>query len=147
MFGNLQGILAEKGSVVHGIDAKATVLDASRKLASAGVGALLVLDGARPVGILSERDIVRRVLAMGLSAATTHVAEVMTREVLALRPETSVEDAMMVVTQRRLRHLPVVADGNVVGMVSIGDLTRVVIRNHAAELGQLIDFITGKYPA
>jgi CBS domain-containing protein len=145
--GKLRAILEGKGRQVFGIGPEETVAAAVEALDAAGVGALLVKDGERIVGILSERDIVRRVLARRLDPAATRVKEVMTREVVAVGLEVGIDEAMAVVTEKRCRHLPVVDHGALVGVVSSGDLTRWAIRDREFQIAELVNFITGKYPA
>jgi CBS domain-containing protein len=147
MFGTLRAILEEKGRRVISVAPTVTVQEAARVMDEARTGAVVVLDGERPVGIFTERDILRRVVAVGRDPATLPVAEVMTREVAAVRPSLAIEDAMAVVTQKRVRHLPVVEEGRLVGVVSSGDLTRWVSRDRDVKIQTLVDFITGRYPA
>ena len=139
MQGKLRSILEAKGHAVTSIAPEATVAAAADALTSAGVGALLV--------ILSERDIVRRVIAKRRDPATMRVKDVMTREVVAVGPEVAIDEAMAVVTEKRCRHLPVVEDGVLVGIVSSGDLTRWATRDRDFQIAELVRFITGKYPA
>ena len=147
MPGFVSGILAHKGRSVFSIAPVATVRQAVREMNEHGVGALLVVLGGRPVGIFTERDVLRRVVDEGRDPDTTKVADVMTRDLVVVQPGDPVEEAMAVMTQRRCRHLPVVEDGQVVGMVSIGDLTRWVSQNHEVEIQHLVDYITGRHPA
>ncbi|MBI5507146.1 MAG: CBS domain-containing protein [Deltaproteobacteria bacterium] len=146
MNAQLAAILKEKGREVISIDPGATIRRAAELLDRSGIGALLVKDGERPVGILSERDIVRRVVAKGRDSETVLVSEIMTREIVVLKHTASVDQAMAVVTAKRCRHLPVVDQGKVAGMVSSGDLMRFVTRERDYEIEQLVNFITGKYP-
>lgn len=120
----LADVLNLKGTGVVSVLSSATVLEAARVLAEKAVGSVLVVEDGAIVGIFSEHDAVRRVLAEGYRAATTLVSEVMTRDVAALSPETPVRDAMRLMTANRWRHLPIVVDGMVLGVVSIGDLAK-----------------------
>lgn len=132
--GTVNDILSRKGAAVHAVEATADVLAAARVMNEHKIGSLTVnLDG-RMVGILTERDILTRVVAEHRDPASTKVGEVMTREVLTCRPTTRLNEARKVMREKRIRHLPVVTDGEVVGMVSIGDL------NHA-EHGILVETI------
>jgi CBS domain-containing protein len=140
-------VLAHKGTAVYSVPPTATVLDAVVRMNEQGIGALLVLNAGRPVGIFTERDVLRRVVAERKDPATTEVAAVMTRELVVVKPSIAVQDAMAVISETRCRHLPVVQEGQVLGIVSIGDLTRWVGRDREVRIQQLVDFVTGKYPA
>jgi CBS domain-containing protein len=142
----LVAVLARKGSKVHCVVPEATVLAAVRKMNEERIGALLVCDGSDVLGIFTERDILCRVVDSTRDPATTEVAEVMTNELIAVPPDTLVEEAMAVITEKRCRHLPVIDDGNLVGLVSIGDLTSWVSRHQEGHIKDLLNFITGKYP-
>ena len=142
----LVAVLARKGSEVHCVVPEATVLVAVRKMNEERIGALLVCDRGDVVGIFTERDILCRVVDSTRDPATTTVAEVMTNELVAVPPDTLVEEAMAVITAKRCRHLPVIEDGNLVGLVSIGDLTSWVSRHQEVHIQDLVNFITGKYP-
>ncbi len=147
MHNQLSAVLQHKGHQVFSIAPSATVRDAVHEMNRNGVGALLVMDGKAVAGIFTERDVLRRVLQDDLDPSTTKVAEVMTRELVVVRPTTKVEEAMAVVTEKRCRHLPVLDHDRLVGMVSIGDLTRWMSRNQAIHIKDLVNYITGKYPA
>ena len=147
MKSEVQRILDDKGAQVFSISAEASVLDAVHEMNAKGVGALLVLEDDKPAGIFSERDVLRRVVENSLDPATTKVAQVMTRELIAIKPSITAEEAMAVITSKRCRHLPVVEAGKIQGMISIGDLTRWSIRNGETRVQQLVDFVSGKYPA
>ena len=124
MYGHLKTVLADKGRQVYVVSPNTSVRQAVREMNEKGVGALLVVDHGDPVGIFTERDVLRRVVDPGLNPDATLVRRVMTVEIAVVEPTTTVEQAMSVMTQKRCRHLPVVEDGRVVGMVSIGDLDR-----------------------
>ena len=142
----LVAVLARKGSEVHCVVPEATVLAAVRKMNEERIGALLVCDGSDVLGIFTERDILCRIVDSTRDPDTTAVAEVMTTELVAVPPSTLVEEAMAVITEKRCRHLPVIEDGNLVGLVSIGDLTSWVSRHQEVHIQDLVNFITGKYP-
>jgi CBS domain-containing protein len=146
MTDTLAVILDEKGDTVHSVAPTASVLDAVRKMNDARIGALLVLEDDRPVGMFTERDVLTRVVGQKRNPGDTTVADVMSTEVVAVKPGTTVDEAMAVITERRCRHLPVIEDGRLRGMVSIGDLTRWVTRKQRYEIQDLVNFITGKYP-
>jgi CBS domain-containing protein len=132
-------VLAGKGSEVLTIDAEATVFEAIRQMVDANVGALLVTEGGRVAGIVTERDYLRRVTIEGRTEEETRVREIMTSPLVYVTPETSVEECMAVMTERRIRHLPVFAEGrDLVGIVSIGD----VVKFKSAEQDFQIKFLT-----
>ena len=142
----LAEILETKGQVVHNIQSDSTVFHAVEEMCTHRIGALLVGEVARPVGVLSERDILTRVILKGLDPTTTSVKSVMTRELAYAEVTMSPEEAMRVMTEHRCRHLPVVTDGRVVGVISIGDLVRWVSRHHEFEIQWLSDYLLGRYP-
>ena len=134
-------LLEGKAAEVHWISPDAPVIDAIRLMAEKHVGALLVMDGGRLVGIVSERDYARKVVLQGRSSSNTPVREIMTAEVLVVRPDDTADHCMQLVTNRRIRHLPVVAGDEVQGVLSIGDLVRAVIEDQQVELDQLQRYI------
>ncbi|HEX6030048.1 MAG TPA: CBS domain-containing protein [Tepidiformaceae bacterium] len=147
MHGYVSALLADKGRQVYTVAPTATVREAVREMNEKGVGALLVLVEDCPVGIFTERDVLRRVVDEGRNPKTTTVADVMTADVLVVEPSTPVEQVMATMTQRRIRHLPVVDEGRVVGLVSIGDVTRWMSQNQEAHIQRMTDYITGRAPA
>jgi len=136
----IRQILAGKPDV-HSIEPDATVLDALKRLEEKNVGALLVMSGARLVGIFSERDYARRMILHGRSSKETAVREVMTSEVFTISPDANAGECMVHMTDRHIRHLPVVEDGRVVGVISIGDVVRVVIDDLRFTVRQLETYI------
>jgi len=145
MEAHLDSVLAEKGRAVYTIPASATVLEAVAEMNLTGVGALLVREnGSRIVGIFTERDVLKRVTAVCLDPVTTSVRSVMTPDVIAVPPSTTVGEAMALMTARRVRHLPVVDGDDLRGLVSIGDLTRWVVQRQQHEIGHLVAYITGR---
>lgn len=140
-------ILKDKGSNVFTVTPAATVLEAVETMARHAIGAILVCEGAgEPCGLFSERDLLNRVILGKRDPATTPVREVMTTEITVVEPETDMQEAMAIMTDRRCRHLPVVRDGALVGLVSIGDLVRWESRDHQFQIRVLTDYIHGKYP-
>lgn len=143
---SVREVLGDKSATVYFTRPTATVFEAVEEMNRRRVGALLVLDGEKPVGIFSERDAMTRVLLAKKEPGKTLVREVMTRDVVCVGSGTDALEAMAIMTNRRCRHLPVVDDGRVVGLLSIGDLVRWTSRNHEFEIQLLRDYITGKYP-
>jgi CBS domain-containing protein len=143
----VQSILESKERDLVVIAPKATVFDAVELMCDSRVGALLVMDDRSLVGIFSERDLMMRVVLAGLNPARTRVVDVMTRSVMCVAQNAAPTDVMAVMTDQRIRHLPVVDEvGRVVGIVSIGDLVRWTIREREYEVEQLNDYVTGRYP-
>jgi CBS domain-containing protein len=138
---SVRQLLDRKGRQVFAIAPAAAVLEAIRLMAERHVGALLVMEGETLRGIVSERDYARKVILMGRSSADTPVRDIMTAAVITVQPETPVEECMQVMTERRVRHLPVVEGGRVVGMVSIGDLVKAVIAEQQQHIEQLESYI------
>jgi len=143
----LRTLLKKKGPTMHSVPPDATVLDAVRKMNRERIGALLVMNGDDLVGIFTERDVLTRVVDRARDPATTRVAEVMTSNPVVVTAAATVNEAMAVVSEKRCRHLPVVEEGRLVGLVSAGDLTHWVTRNHEYHIQDLVNYITGKYPA
>jgi CBS domain-containing protein len=138
---SVRQLLDRKGRQVFAIAPAAAVLEAIRLMAERHVGALLVMEGETLRGIVSERDYARKVILMGRSSADTPVRDIMTAAVITVQPETAVEECMQVMTERRVRHLPVLEGGRVVGMVSIGDLVKAVIAEQQQHIEQLESYI------
>lgn len=143
MFGLVSSVLAEKGRHVYTVEKTATVAEAVREMNEKGVGALLVMEGRRPTGIFTERDVLRRVVDADKDPALLRVAEVMTRHLIMIAPNFRVEEAMELMTARRFRHLPVVEEGEVVGMLSSGDLMRWVTMDQEEHIRQMSAYING----
>lgn len=136
-------LLEDKGGAIHAIDPDKPVLDAIRMMADKYIGALLVMRDGKLVGIVSERDYARKVILKGRSSADTPVREIMSESVLIVAPGDSVNHCMKLVTDKRVRHLPVVDGGRVIGVVSIGDLVKAVIEDQAQELEHMQRYISG----
>ena len=144
MFGLVSSVLAEKGRHVYTVGKAATVAEAVREMNEKGVGALLVMDGHKPAGIFTERDVLRRIVDADRDPALIRVAEVMTRQLVTIGPESRIDEAMGIMTERRFRHLPVLDAGAVVGMVSSGDLMRWVTMNQEDSIRQMTEYINGR---
>ena len=134
-------LLETKSPEVFSIAPDAPVIEAIRLMAERRIGALLVMEGPRLAGILSERDSARKVVLQGRSSKDTPVRDIMTAEVISVRPQDSTEHCMQLVTDSRIRHLPVIEGGQVVGVVSIGDLVKAVIAEQKQELDHLQRYI------
>lgn len=136
-------ILEVKGSEVWSVDPDASVLDALKVMADREVGAVLVMGGERLLGILTERDYARKVVLAGRSSKDSPVSAVMTTHVVCVPPDRSVEECMALMTDKRLRHLPVLDHKRVVGVVSIGDLVKATIDDREFTIAQLQSYIAG----
>ena len=140
----ISAVLAEKqdSDRVHAVAPDTTVEDAVRQMNEHRIGSVAVMDGPRLVGIFTERDVLVRVVAAKRDAATTRVADVMSAPVKSIKADTTVRDTMRVMTGSRLRHLPVLDGGKVVGLVSIGDLTKWLVRDQQVHIDDLERYIT-----
>ena len=138
---SLKQLLSAKGGQVHSIHPDAKVIEALRLMAQKDIGALIVLDSGRIVGILSERDYARKVILHGKSSEDIAVSEIMTTGVVTVDPAKTVEACMTLMTQRRIRHLPVCEGERLVGLVSIGDLVKEVIAEQEQTIRQLESYI------
>jgi CBS domain-containing protein len=137
-------LLDNKGREVWSVDADSPVLEAIRVMAERHVGALPVMRGGTLVGVVSERDYARKVILMGRSSADTPVSQIMSAPVVSVAVDDTVRHCMEVMTERRIRHLPVLGPGQaIVGMISIGDLVRAVIEEQQTTIEQLEKFISG----
>jgi CBS domain-containing protein len=139
-------IRSKPHSYVYSVDSEDSLLDGLRIMAEKGIGALVVLSGGRLVGIVSERDYVRKVALAERSLLNTRISEIMTREVISVGPRDSVQHCMELMTERRLRHLPVLAEGELIGLLSIGDLVKETIAEQADLIRQLEQYIRGEIP-
>jgi signal-transduction protein with cAMP-binding, CBS, and nucleotidyltransferase domain len=129
---------------IHSVSPYTTVADCVRQMIEHRIGAMLVMDDGKLVGIFTERDCMTRVVGAGLDAETSRVGEVMTRDPYCVSPVTSLEEAMNIISTQRFRHLPVVEDGRVLGMISSGDLTQRLVANRPAEVRELVDMAARK---
>ena len=134
-------LLERKSGGVFSVEPQAPVLEAIREMAAHHVGALLVMQGVTLAGIVSERDYARKVILMGRSSADTPVRDIMSSPVITVSPEDTVQKCMQLMTDRHVRHLPAVSGGQVIGMVSIGDLVKAVIAEQQQQIEQLEQYI------
>jgi CBS domain-containing protein len=140
----LSEILDEKGKDVLQIEADASVFEAVRRMVEANVGSLLVTEGGDIIGIVTERDYLRRVTLEGRTDKETAVREIMSSPVIVVTPQTTIDECMALMTDRRIRHLPVVDGGEVVGIVSIGDVVKFKSKQQSFEIQYLTDYITAR---
>jgi CBS domain-containing protein len=147
MTGTVSRILERKGSSVWSIAPEAMVYDAIKLMAQRNVGALLVLENDKLIGIISERDYTRKVILQGKSSKETSVREIMTQELVTAEPNDNIAECMRVITERRVRHLPVLEGSKLIGVVSVGDLLKWLISEQDAAIDHLEKYITGSYPA
>ena len=137
-------ILGEKGHDVLRIEGDASVFEAVKQMVEAGVGSLLVTDGGETAGIFTERDYLRRMTLEGRDDKDTAVRDVMTSPLVVVTPETPIDECMAMMTDRRIRHLPVVDGGDVTGVVSIGDIVKFKSKQQSFEIKYLTDYITAR---
>jgi CBS domain-containing protein len=140
-------ILANKGTAVYTVDKMATVYKAIKNMVEANIGAVIVTEDDKACGIFTERDYLRRIVLEGKTSRTTRVEEVMTDRLIVVDNSRDLEECMSIMTQARIRHLPVVDNGRLAGIVSIGDIIKQISKQREAEVRYLTDYIAGKYPA
>jgi CBS domain-containing protein len=138
----VQQLLDIKGNQVWSIGPDASVYDALVLMAEHQLGALLVMDDTGMIGLISERDYARDVALRGKTSRETRVRDVMAKRVVCTRPDQTLEEAMALMTEKRVRHLPVIADGQVIGLISIGDLIKSIISEHKFIIEQLENYIS-----
>ena len=141
---NAQSILHKKGIDVATVDRKNTVLDAAKTMNQRRIGAVVVTDGDRVVGIFTERDILNRIVASGKDAKTTRIEEVMTSPMACCRRDTRLTECRTVMTQKRIRHLPVVEDGKLYGIISAGDIVAGEVADQQATIEYLHEYLYGR---
>ncbi len=138
-------ILEEKGSEIWSISPKDTMFDALKMMAEKKIGALLVEEDGRIVGIVSERDYARKVILKGKSSKEISVSEIMTPDVICVSPETKVEEAMAIMIDKKVRHLPVMDEEKLAGLISIGDVVKAIIDEKDYVIVELTRYISGGY--
>jgi len=139
----VKDILAVKGQDVWSIEPDASVYDAMKLMADKEIGALMVMEGTKLVGLISERDYARKVILQGRASRTTQVKEIMTTRVVYTHPQQNIEECMAVMTEKRVRHLPVIDEERLVGVISIGDLVKSIISEQQFIIEQLERYIRG----
>jgi CBS domain-containing protein len=140
---NVRDILREKGTAVYSVSPDDTVYDALKLMAEKNVGALVVLDGDRLAGIISERDYARKIVLKDKLSKETKVKEIMTIEMVIITPAMDLDECMELMTENRTRHLPVVEDDRVLGIISIGDVVKGIMDHKEFLIGQLESYIKG----
>ena len=142
---HLSALLERKGGAVLTIESTATIATAVAEMNRHRMGSIVVVEGDRLAGIFTERDVLRRVVGEGVSPHVMRVADVMTKNVITVTPETTVEETMVIFAEKRCRHLPVIVRGRLVGLISIGDISRWIADMHRAEAEHLKNYITGGF--
>lgn len=143
---SISTLLAQKGAQLFFVPATATVAEAVKEMNSHRVGCVVIMDGDAPVGIFTERDVLQRVVDAGVPPAETPITDVMTQPIETVPADMSIDDAMVTITERRHRHLPIMDEGKLIGLISIGDITRWLVAAHKNENENLWHYITGTYP-
>jgi CBS domain-containing protein len=138
---SIRDILRAKGAKVQSIDPNENVYEALRQMDEYGIGALLVMEGNKPIGLFSERDYARKLALRGLRSRETPVRAIMSSPLLTISPDASVQEALSIMTEKFIRHLPVIDGSGVIGMVSIGDLVKAVIKDQQSLIEQLESYL------
>jgi CBS domain-containing protein len=141
----VRDILAAKNNKIQSISPNATVFDALKQMSEKEIGALVVMENKKVVGILSERDYARKIMLQGKTSKETLVKEIMSSNLFSVTPDNSVEDAMVLMTGKHVRHLPVFDNNKFIGVISIGDVLKSIISNKDFLIDQLSNYISGKY--
>jgi CBS domain-containing protein len=145
--GRVADLIRAKGHDVYTIESGASVYEAVKRMVAHNVGSLLVVDGGEIGGIITERDYLREIVLKGRTSKNTEVRTIMTADLVCVGPNDSIEECMAIMTEKRIRHLPVLRDGRLAGLISIGDVVKQLSRDQKAQIRYLTDYITGKYPA
>lgn len=141
----VKDVLDDKGRDLWTISSEAKVIDALKLMAEKSIGALVVMSGKKLVGIISERDYARKVILLGKSSIDTRVKDIMTASVYYVHPETLTQECMALMTKNRIRHLPVIQEGKLIGLISIGDIVKSIITQQKIAIDHLENYIMGKY--
>jgi CBS domain-containing protein len=144
--GTVSALLHHKGSEVWSVPPETTVFEAIKLMADKNIGAVLVMSGEKLVGVFSERDYTRKIVLQGKTSRETRVREIISTEVISVGMHHSVEECMKLMTEHRVRHLPVVEGEKVVGLISIGDLVNWIISTQSVQIDQMAQYISGGYP-
>jgi CBS domain-containing protein len=143
----ISALLERKGTALYTVNPTMTITEAVAEMNRHQVGSVVVLEEGKLAGIFTERDVLKRVVGAGVNPVTACIKDVMTRNVLTITPGTTIEQAMKIFTEKRCRHLPVVVEGELRGLVSIGDVTRWMADSHQAEAEHLKNYISGGFPS
>jgi len=143
----VSALVERKGSAVFSVPPTFTIAEAVHEMNEHRVGCVLVMDGGRLIGIFTERDVLRRVVGAGVDPKAGRVADVMSRNVFTITPSTTMEETMVLFAERRCRHIPVVQDGRLAGLISIGDISRWMADSSKAEAEHLKNYIAGGFPS
>ncbi|MEO7411934.1 MAG: CBS domain-containing protein [Opitutaceae bacterium] len=143
----ISALLERKGTAVHSVNSNVTISEAVAEMNRHRIGSIVVLDGDRLAGIFTERDVLVRVVGESILPNQKRVSEVMSKNLITVTPETTVEETMVLFAEKRCRHLPVIEHGRLVGLISIGDISRWIADSHRAEAEHLKNYITGGFPA
>ncbi len=142
----VKDILNRKGSTVYSVHPNETVYDTIKKMADLNIGALLVLDDGKVQGIISERDYRNKVILKGRTSTSTPVKDIMVKQVFCVNSSDSINLCMQLMTEKKIRHLPVLNNGDLAGIISIGDVVKSVIEDQKIEINSLRNYIAGSYP-
>lgn len=142
----VKDILNQKGSTVYSVHPNETVYDAIKKMADLNIGALIVLEDGKVKGIISERDYRNKVILKGRTSTSTPVKEIMVKQVFCVNSSDSLNLCMQLMTEKKIRHLPVLNNGDLAGIISIGDVVKSVIEDQKVEIDSLRNYIAGSYP-
>jgi len=143
----ISAILERKGPAVHAVSSTYTIAQAVDEMNLHRIGSIVVLEGNRLAGIFTERDVLRRVVGAGIDPTIIRVADVMTTQLITITPDTTIEETMHIFAEKRCRHLPVLVNGNMIGLISIGDISRWIADAHRAEAEHLKNYIAGGFSA
>ena len=141
----ISAILERKGPAVHAVPSTYTIAQAVDEMNLHRIGSIVVLEGNRLAGIFTERDVLRRVVGASIDPTVIRVADVMTSQLITISPDTTIEETMNIFTEKRCRHLPVISSGSMVGLISIGDISRWIADAHRAEAEHLKNYISGGF--
>jgi CBS domain-containing protein len=143
----MSALLERKGTAVHTVPPEMSVTDAVNEMNRHRIGSIVVIELGRPIGIFTERDVLQRVIGAGLDPKATKVREVMSPRLITITPQTTIEETMIVFAEKHCRHLPVIENGRMTGLISIGDISRWVADSHRAEAEHLKNYIAGGFPS